>query len=195
MRFGIAFAVVLIGVAGACSNSSNETLPSAASQPRLTSPTASPSANGSYITESKDRIRFRYPSTWRLQTTGPGGSIIWIYSADYKDDGGMQIQTIQHGARIVIGQTDIPQQGVTAENYGSNATLFPFNATDGKVIVINGRNDFQYRQPMAPWFDSVETVFFRDDGTRVTVDISYPSGQDDSLAADYAQLLASVSIE
>ena len=156
------------------------------------SPTPSPPSESTPASYSMNRITFRYSISWRLQPPPPGGSIIWLYSPDYKDNGGMEIQTIQQGARIDFGQTDIPQKDVTAHNYGSNSILYPSNATNGTVIVVSGRNAFQYRQANPPWFDSTDTVFFRDDGTRVEVRISFPNEQPATHALDYQQILESL---
>jgi len=188
MSSRVAIALLLIAMACACGNS--QTLSSAASQPRLTSPMPS---DADFVTYSGNRFAFRYPNSWRLLDLWSGRSVT-LFTPDYRDSGGVQITTIQQGATIVVSQTDIPQKDVTAENYGSNRILFPSDATDAKVIVINGRKTFQYRTSVAPWFDITQTLFFRDDGTRVDVAIQYPRGHDVAHAQDYAQLLASVAI-
>ena len=164
-------------------------------QPSRVTPT--PWQSGAdFATYSKDRISFRYPIRWRL-TTLPDGSINSLLSPDYHDSGGVGITTIQQGGVIGVGQTDIPQPEVTADNYASNPILFPAGtgATDAGVVVINGHKAFQYKTRRPPWWDSTETIFFRVDGTRVDVGISYPTGQDDPHAQEYEQVLASVVIE
>jgi hypothetical protein len=143
---------------------------------------------------SMNRITFRYPASWRLLSPS-ASSLIFLYSPDFKDDGGIQIQKIQQGARITISQTDLPQKDLTAENYGSNGLLYQPDATDGKVVVINGRRAFQFRQPGPRWFDSTVTIFFRDDGTRVEVAMEYPSGHPAAQVAEYDQLLASLAYQ
>jgi hypothetical protein len=127
--------------------------------------------------------------------SGPAGSSPILLSPDYKDDGGKAIWTIQSGARILVSQTDIPQAGVTVDNYASNVPLLPSGAAGQRIVVIGGRKTFQYELQNFPWFDSTNTVFFRDDGTRVSVTISYPSGRGPTRAAEYAQILASLVIE
>jgi hypothetical protein len=188
---GIAVVTLICGC-GTAQTSTAATPSSVASEPRTASPTTSASPDSAFATYSMNRITFRYPVSWRLVPPPQGGSIIWLYSADYKDDGGVEIQTIRQGSRIDISQTDIPQKDVTADNY---ATKYPSGAADGTVVVINGRKAFQDRQAMPPWFDATDTVVFRDDGTRVEVRISYPSGQPTSHVQDYDQLLASLVIQ
>jgi hypothetical protein len=152
-------------------------------------PSQSPSPNSAFATYTFSRITVQYPTSWRLQPPYSGGSIFWLYSPDYKDSGGAESQTIQQGARMVFSQTDLSRKDVTADNYPtSNRAGF----LSGKVVVINCRKAFQMRQTNAPRWDSSSTIFFRDDGTEVEVAIDYPSGQPETHAQEYGQLLSSL---
>jgi hypothetical protein len=51
------------------------------------------------------------------------------------------------------------------------------------------------RQSNAPWWESTNTIFFRDDGTEVEVGIDYPSGVPTTHAEEYGQLLSSLAYQ
>jgi hypothetical protein len=155
-------------------------------------PSQSPSPNSGFATYSFNRITFQYPTSWRLQPPYPGGSIFWLYSPDYKDSGGAEIQTIQQGARMVFSQTGLPSKDITADNYTTSNRA---GYLSGKVVVINCRKAFQLRQSNGPWWDSSSTIFFRDDGTEVEVAIDYPSGLPETHAEEYGQLLSTLVYE
>ena len=152
-------------------------------------PSPSPAPNSAFATYSFNRVTFQYPTSWRLQPPSPGGSIFFLYSPDYKDSGGPEIQTIQQGARMVFSQTDLPRKDITADNYPtSNRAAY----LDGHVVVITCRKAFQLRQSNKPWWESTSTIFFRDDGTEVEVGIDYPSGMPITHPGEYGQLLSSL---
>ncbi len=153
-------------------------------------PSQSPSPNSGFATYSFNRITFQYPASWRLQPPYPGGPT--LYSTDYKDSGGAEIQTIQQGARMTFSQTDLPRKDITADNY---PTSYRSGYLGGHVVVINCRKAFQLRQSNAPWWESTSTIFFRDDGTEVGVGIDYPSGMPTTHAGEYGQLLSSLVYE
>ena len=178
-------AMASLAIVSACSLNSS---PSSVSTPTGCQ-SRSPSPNSGFATYSINRITFQYPTSWRLQPAYPGGSIFWLYSPDYKDSGGAEIQTVQQGARLVFSQTDLPRMDVTADNYPTSNLA---GYLSGKVIVINCRKAFQVHQSNAPWWDSTSTVFFRDDGTEVEVDIDYPIGMPATNAAEYGRLLSSL---
>jgi hypothetical protein len=177
--------------AGASSPSPNAS-PSPVSTPTLTDPACpsqSPSPNSGFATYSFNRITFQYPTSWRLQPPYPGGSIFWLYSPDYKDSGGAEIQTIQQGVLMVFSQTDVPRKDTTADNYPTSDRA---GYLDGHVVVITCRKAFQLRQSNTPWWESTSTIFFRDDGTEVEIGIDYPSGMPTTRAGEYGQLLSSL---
>jgi len=190
--------LVIVSACGPATSGTSQASPSqnASPTPVLTPtptdqacPSQSPSPNSAFATYSFNRITFQYPTSWRLQPPYSGGSIFWLYSPDYKDSGGAEIQTIQQGARMVFSQTDLPRKDISADNYPtSNRSGY----ISGKVVVINCRKAFQLQQSNAPWWDSSSTIFFRDDGTEVEVAIDYPSGQPETHAEDYGQLLSSL---
>ena len=189
--------VVLICACGSAQTSSVALPTPVASQTVSPSPVTSASTCTSesstpptgFATYSINRISFQYPTSWRLQPPYQGGPIFWLYSPDYKDSGGAEIQTIQQGGRLVFSQTDVPQTGVTADNYPTSNRA---GYKDGSVVVINCRRAFQLRQGNPPWWDTTSTVFFRDDGTQVEVAMNYPSGQPAPHFQEYEQLLASL---
>ena len=177
--------------AGASSSSSTAS-PSPVSTPTPTDqdcPSQTPSPNSGFATYSFKRITFQYPTSWRLQPPYPGGSIFWLYSPDYKDSGGTEIQTIQQGARMVFSQTDLPRKDITADNYPTSDRA---GYLAGGVVVISCQKAFQLRQSNAPWWESTSTIFFRDDGTEVEVGIDYPSGMPTTHHGEYGQLLSSL---
>jgi hypothetical protein len=190
--------LVIVSACGPATSDTSQASPSPNASPSQVStptptdqacPSQSPSPNSGFATYSFNRITFQYPTSWRLQPPYSGGSIFWLYSPDYKDSGGAEIQTIQQGARMVFSQTDLPRKDITADNY---ATSNRAHYLSGKVVVINCRKAFQLRQSNTPWWDSSSTIFFRDDGTEVEVAIDYPTGQPETHAREYGQLLSSL---
>ena len=189
--------LVIISACGPATSGTSQTSPIASASSSVWTPTPtdqgcpsqSASPNSGFAIYTFNRITFHYPTSWQVQPPYSSGSIFWLYSPDYKDSGGAEIQTIQQGARMVFSQTDLPRKDITAENYPTSNRA---GYLSGKVVVINCRNAFQLRQSNAPWWDSSSTIFFRDDGTEVQVAIDYPSGQPETHAAEYGQLLSSL---
>jgi hypothetical protein len=190
--------LVIVSACGPATTGTSQASPSQNASPSLAStptstdqacPPQSPSPNSAFATYSFNRITFQYPPSWRLQPPYSGGSIFWLYSPDYKDSGGAEIQAIQQGARMVFSQTDLPRRDITADNYPtSNRSGY----ISGTVVVINCRKAFQLRQSNAPRWDSSSTIFFRDDGTEVEIALDYPSGQPETHVEEYRQLLSSL---
>jgi hypothetical protein len=187
--------LVIVSACGQATSGTNQASPSPTASPTPVStptpsdqacPSQSPPPNSGFATYSFNRITIQYPPSWRLQPPYSGGSIFWLYSPDYKDSGGAEIQTIQLGARMVFSQTDLPRKDITADNYPTSNRA---GYVDGKVVVLSCRKAFQLRQANPPWFDSSSTVLFRDDGTEVEAQLMYPSGHPAPHASEYASCL------
>ena len=143
-------------------------------------------------TFTKYGYEFRYPSNWKMRDASdnsPG-----VSSPDYVESGGQNNMKIDRGAQIYLTQTDIAQLNVTADNYLLNTNLYIVGThKNGRITQINGTKIVQYEQP-STGYDYTNTVFFRKNGTRVTVHNIYPK---DSYPykAEYDALLNTVKIE
>ena len=143
-------------------------------------------------TFSKYGYEFMYPSDWTLSDSGnnsPG-----LTSPDYKESGGRDTAKIEQGAQIYVTQNDLPRFDITADSYLSNPVLYVADAhKNGRIVLINGDKVVQYEQP-STGYDYTDTVFFRKNGTKVTVHIIYPKG-DNPYEAEYKTLLDTVKVD
>jgi hypothetical protein len=148
-----------------------------------------------WLTFSKYGYSFKYPKDWVLVDNGNDNPR--LTSPNYKDNaaGGNQgTSTILSGESFGVTQTSVPQTDVTADNYLTNPVLFPaVTGRTGKVVSINGAKTVQI-VTIQNEYDSTQNVFFRKDGTRVTVGIGYAHGTKPDTQT-YNALLKTVKVD
>lgn len=154
------------------------------------SPAAKNNETSNWKTYSRNRLTFKYPDDWSIQ----GQS---VQSADFKKEGTQQLNIIS-GASIDESQTDVPQVNRTAENFVEWGDMYIKDPSTVKKSNINGNSVVQFKSDHYNGgnfgWESLTTVFFRRDGTRIDIRLSNKKGEQSKFEDTYNNLLKSVKL-
>ncbi len=152
----------------------DDVVDSSAKDVKTINPTAS------WTSFSKNSLEFKYPSDWKLDEQ----TVLRLTSSDFESTG-VQKETVSSGALLTVSQTDIPQKNITADNYQKSSSAL--GGSNFKTLTISGNKVVQYTNN-----ELTTTVFFRSNGTRIQVDITYAAKDSEASLNTYDLLLATV---